>query len=213
MNEEVKNKVVDFFAKFPLQKYRKGEILVRAGDNPSGIFYLKSGLVKEYAISRKGEEVVVNIFKPGAFFPMSYAINQTPNHYFFEALDDLTLVRAPREKVVEFVKNEHDVLFDLLSRIYMGMDGLLMRMTYLMSGSAYERIIAELIIVAKRFGEKNNNSYDIKITEKDLASHIGMTRETVSRDLKLLKDNGMIVVTNKNIHLKDIGLLESELNN
>ena len=58
MDEVLASKIDAFFNKFKHQVYKKGEILIRADDNPSGIFYLKSGGVKEYCISKKGEEIV-----------------------------------------------------------------------------------------------------------------------------------------------------------
>ena len=211
MEPRLLEKLNNFFSRFKIQKYKKGEILIRAGDDPSGVFYLKHGRVREYAISRKGEEIVVNIFKPPAFFPMSWVINQTPNVYFFEALEDLELIRAPREEVIEFVKSEPEILYNLLSRVYIGTDGLLSRMTYLMSGSAYERLVAELIIIAKRFGEKNGREITVETSERDLASQIGMTRETVSREVKKLKAVGLISFSKKRLIVKDIGKLEEEL--
>ncbi|HVT00755.1 MAG TPA: Crp/Fnr family transcriptional regulator [Patescibacteria group bacterium] len=209
--DSIKEKIEEFFSKYKIQKYKKGEILVRAGDDPAGIFYLKSGLVREYAISKTGEEVVVNIFKTGAFFPMSFAINKTPNTYFFEAMEDLILVRAPSEDVVEFIKTNSDVLFDLLRRVYLGTDGLLSRMAYLMSGSASERLIIELIITAKRFGTKESSEIMVSTTEKDLATQTGITRETVSREIKKLKDKGLIDFGKHSLVIKDIAKLEEEI--
>ncbi len=67
----IEEKVLVFFQHYKKQNYKKGELLIRADDQPQGIFYLKSGTVKVYAISKKGDELVVNLFKPKAFFPMS----------------------------------------------------------------------------------------------------------------------------------------------
>lgn len=207
MDSKIAEKLETFFTKHRHQIFRKGEILVRADDDPAGVFYLKEGIVKEYAISKKGDELIINVFKPIAFFPMSWAINNTPNQYFYEAITELNVWRAPKDRVIEFIKTNPDVLYDLTSRVFKGIDGMLTRMTYLMSGNAYARLVAELIIHAKRFGIAN------RISEKDLAASSGMTRETVSREMKILKDKGLITF-NKNILLiKDLKKLEGELLN
>ena len=174
-------------------------------DDPPGIFYLKSGRVKEYAISKKGDELVVNMFKPISFFPMSWAINNTPNMYFFEAIIDIEVWRAPKDKVLEFIKANPDVLCDLLSRVYRGTDGMMTRMTYLMAGNAYARLITELIIHAKRFGNP------LRISEKDLAASSGMTRETISREMKTLKDKGLVSFQKNTLTIKNLKELENEL--
>ncbi|EKD65373.1 MAG: transcriptional regulator, Crp/Fnr family [uncultured bacterium] len=205
MDLKIQKKIDEFFTRFKYQKYKKGEILVRADDDPPGIFYLKSGRVKEYAISKKGDELVVNMFKPISFFPMSWAINNTPNMYFFEAIIDIEVWRAPKDKVLEFIKANPDVLCDLLSRVYRGTDGMMTRMTYLMAGNAYARLITELIIHAKRFGNP------LRISEKDLAASSGMTRETISREMKTLKDKGLVSFQKNTLTIKNLKELENEL--
>jgi CRP-like cAMP-binding protein len=142
---------------------------------------------------------------------MSWAINNTPNIYFFEAMEDLELIRAPRDEVIEFVRSEPELLYNLLSRVYIGTDGLLSRMTYLMSGSAYERLIAELIIIAKRFGVQNKRSIAVNTSEKDIAGQTGMTRETVSREIKALKNRGLVSFAAKKLIIIDIRRFEEEL--
>jgi CRP-like cAMP-binding protein len=142
MNDsEVSKKLDLFFSQFPKRQYKKGEILIHADEEPSGVFYLKEGVVRQYAISKKGEELVVNVFKQVSFFPMGWVFNQTRNNYYYEALINITIFKAPREKVITFLKSNPEVLYDLISRVYKGIDGLFTRMTYMMSGGAYERLI------------------------------------------------------------------------
>jgi CRP-like cAMP-binding protein len=213
VDTEIAKKIDKFFTQFKHVTYKKGEIIIRADDNPSGIFYLISGNVRKYAISKKGDELVVNIFKPISFFPMSWAINNEPNEYFYDALTSLEIYRAPKEKVVEFIKNNPDVLYDLISRVYRGTDGMTRRMTYLMNGNAYARLNIELIIHAKRLGKKIDNSakIEVKVSEKELASQSGMTRETVSREMKELKDKGLVNFNKNILTIKSIEELENEL--
>lgn len=212
MDTEINVKIANFFAQFKNQIYKKGEILIRADEAPSGIFYIKSGMVKEYLLTKNGDELVVNIFKPGSFSPMSWAMNDTPNEFYFEAVTQSEIYKAPREKVITFLKENTDVLFDLLARVYRGTDGLLLRMAYLMSGEAYERLITELMIHAKRFGEKGgNNEIVIQISEKDLADRAGLTRETISRELKKLKERQLATFAKGQIVIPNIERLEEEL--
>lgn len=212
MEKTLLNKIDTFFTKFKHQTYKKGEILMRADDNPPGVFYLKEGNVKEYAISKSGDELVINIYKPIAFFPMSWAINETSNAYFFEAMTNVEVWRAPRKEVIEFIKSNPDVLYNLMSRVYKGLNGVLTRMIYLMSGHAYARLIVELLIYAKRFGN-GQNMVEIHVSEKDLAAQSGMTRETVSREMKILKKNGFIKMNKTGLVIHNIQKLEEELAN
>src|SRR3989344_4646928 len=136
MNETIRKKLDDFFTKFKHQQYKKGEILIRADDEPQGIFYLKSGVVRQYSISKDGEEQTLNLYKPISFFPLMWAINETPNTFYFEAAVDVEVHRAPKDEVIAFLKSEPEVMYDLVTRLYKGMHGLLTRIEYLQSGDA-----------------------------------------------------------------------------
>ena len=214
MNINIEKKLEDFFNKYKHQAYKRGEIIIRADDNPQGIYYLKHGTIKMYAISRKGEEIVLNIYKPISFFPMTWGLNKTPNIYYFEALESVETYRAPREDVVDFLERNADVTLDLLKRLYKGTDGILTRMTYLMGEDAYARLIVELVIFAKRFGEiSKDGSVLLKISERELAGSSGMTRETVSREIKALKEKGLIEFTRNHLKIKNLNKLEEVLLN
>lgn len=218
---DVSTKLEIFFTSYSKHQYKKGEILIRADEESSGVFYVKEGVVRQYAISKKGEELVVNIFKPIAFFPMGWAINNSKNDYYYEALTNLEVYKAPREKLINFLKNNPDVLYDLLSRIYRGLDGLFTRMTYMMSGGAYDRLITEIIIQAKRFGKHKSapasgtnaerNVIEMHVTERELAAQAGITRETVSREMKILKEKGLVTFAKNVLLIHDLQKLEGEL--
>jgi CRP/FNR family transcriptional regulator len=211
MDTAIQEKLKKFFQQYKQQHFKKGDIIIRADESPRGIFYLTRGSVKQYVISQKGEEVVVNVFKPISFFPMSWAVNETNNMYYFEAVAEVEIHIAPKEDVVAFIKSEPDVLYDLLRRLYSGVDGLLKRLTYLMAGSAYSRLIIEMLIQAKRFGSRNGNMITLQISESSLANQAGLTRETVSRELHILKNKGLVTYEKGVATIGNVELLEKEV--
>lgn len=212
MDPDVAKKVEAFFATYPLGYINKGKVLIKAGHDPDGVYYLVGGQVRQYDISSRGDELVVNMFKPPAFFPMSWAINKTPNKYFFEAYTRVVVRRAPAQDVVDFLHTNPDVTFDLLARVYRGADGLLGRVAYLMDNSALNRLLYELIISCERFGKpQQDGSTTIAISETELASRIGLTRETVNRDMRALKADGLVVVSQAGITVPSVQKLRDKL--
>src|SRR3989338_3510127 len=212
MEPSVASKVEAFFGRFLLKQAGVDEVLIRAGEDPPGIFYLVSGQVKEYDISGQGNEVVVNVYKPPAFFPMSWAINQTPNRYFFETIPPSSFRQAPAEQTLAFLKANPDVVFDLLSRVYSGTNGLLRRMAHLMGSSARTRLLFEILIECRRFGrQKLDGSWAVKIHENELANRAGLSRETVSRELTKIKELDLVDVDHSGISIKDPDKLEEAL--
>ena len=200
-----------FFAKYPVKRFKKGQIIAYGGEDLPGVFYLVSGTVRQYDITAHGDEVVVNVFKPPAFFPMSWAINRRKNLYFFETLEETVLHQAPAEEAVAFLQNNPNVMFDLLKRLYSGVDGLQRRMAHLMGGSASSRLLFELITECKRFGKRQpDGGYVLAVSEGELASRMGVARETVNRELGKIKNQGLIEYEH-GIHIPDLRKLEAVL--
>jgi CRP/FNR family transcriptional regulator, cyclic AMP receptor protein len=208
----VTDKIETFFSAYPLQQYEKGHLLVRAGDNPPGVMYLVSGEVRQYDITKQGDEIVVNVFKPSAFFPMSWALNQSPNDYFFEAASDVSLRLAPAEAAVALLEDNPDILLDLLRRVYKGTDGLLRRLAHSLGGTAQSRLVFELVVQSKRFGQpQRDGGVLLPLRETEIAARAGLSRETVSRCMKNLKKAGLLDVTPDGIMVTSIDKLEASL--
>lgn len=211
MEDQISQKLDAFFNNFTPVKEESGFILIHAEESPTGVFYLKKGLVRQYVISPKGEEITLNIFRPKAFFPLMWAINGTPNKYYFEAISEIEGWRAPAEEVVTMIKNNPDVMYDLLARLYKGVDGLLGRMTNLMVGNARAKVIFTIMNMHDRFNKNAEQAIPFESTHKDLASISGVTRETFSREIKKLEEEGLLKMEKGNITILQLAGLEKAL--
>jgi len=209
MAENAATKVDIFFSSYPERTYPKGQILVFADENPEYVFYVTSGRVRKYDVSYRGEEVIINVFKAPSFFPMSWAINRMPNKFFYKTETATTLHIVPADEAIQFVRDNPDVMFDLLSRLYKGLEGLYGRLVHLMSGTAHSRLVYELLIECRRFGQKQpDGSCTLAISEVDLAARSGLSRETVSREISKLKARNIIQLVSKTIIVQSTTDLE-----
>lgn len=200
--QTVQDKIEQFFASGVTKFYRKGETIVLSGEDPAGVMFLDSGIAEQYDITNEGNKLVVNMFRPGAFFPMSWAINGSPNTYFYAAFSDVTVRIVDASAAVKFLRENNDVTFDLLSRVYIGTDAIQSRLVFAASGAASERLIFELINEAYRFGKISDDSHAlIKIKQVSLAERSGLARETVGRELHKLACDELITVTRQGIKL------------
>ncbi len=213
MAEEVLEKLDDFFAKHKLLSYRKDEMIIREDAEPSGVYYLISGFVRLGSVFADGGELTLNIFKPGSFFPMIWAIGETKNSFFCQAMSPVKVYKTPRTEVIKFVKENQDVLFDLTKRILIGMDRLIVDIQYMLFGNSYNRIAAAILLSAKRFGEEREGRQimiDLELTHQDIANLAGVTRETASIAIEHLKKKYVIRQLKKKFIVNDIEKLEEE---
>lgn len=213
MEPPIKKKLDVFFSRYNKHAYKKGELLIHADNQPTGILYLVKGMVKQYAVSSNGTEHILTIYKPSSFFPIIWAINNTKNTHYFEAMEDVVVWIAPKEAVISFLQTEHDVLYDLLKRFSTGMSGMLTRIEYLQGASAYKKVIFTILQTASRFGKKTINTSGVllRTTHKEIAGFSGLTKETISRESTKLQAKGLIENHNHSIFIKDVKKLEEEL--
>ena len=212
MSPDISDKVHKRFSQYPRREYPKGQILVFADESPDHIFYIVEGQVRKYDVSYRGDEVIINVFKPPAFFPMSWALNKEPNKYFYKTETPVVLHAVPSDDALAFLKENPDVTLDLLGRLYRGLEGMYGRLVHLMSGTAKSRLLYEIIIECRRFGsQQDDGSYLLKSSELDLAARSGLSRETVSREMKQLKSSGWVTINKSGITVRDVKKLEHAL--
>lgn len=211
MNHIILSKIENFFSRYELRTYAKGEIITLANQEPTCVSFLVSGLVEQYDITSEGNRITVNMYKNPSFFPMSWAINKTPNGYFFGAVTEVTVRQADPAATVLFLRANPDVLFDLLSRVYLGSDIILRRLALAASGIAVNRLLYELLVEAYRFGVATSTGTTlVAIRQTTLAARSGLARETVSRELHKLEKLELIALSKAGITF-NITALEGQL--
>lgn len=209
MSVFVSQKLNDFFSKFKKYHYKKGETILRGGDVPQGVCFINKGYVRDYYVSKEGEELIFIIFKSEDFFPIRWAFNGTITNHYFEAMTVVDLWRCPKEEFIAFIEENPEIFFELTRRITLRLGGIMKRMAYLVFSNAYEKVASILMICAERFGEKKGKSIVIPIplTHKDLAMLVGMARETISIEMKKLEKKGIIKYKKRLIVIKNINKL------
>lgn len=213
MDNSIIKKLELFFSQYKLIRYKKKDVIMRPDDSPQGVYFLKKGYVKFYSISQEGGELTLNIFKPGSYFSMLWAMGDIANIYIFEAMTDVEVLRAPKKDLMDFLKSEPEVLLELTKRVFVGLNGLLVRIEYLLFGDAYNKVASVLLMSAKRFGVKNNGSditIDLPLTHQEVANLASLTRETTSIQMKKLEKNNFIYYSGRKIVIKNIGKLKEE---
>lgn len=188
-------------------------MLIRADDDPQGIFCLTKGYVRQYTISKNGFELTLHILRPISYFPMVWAVNGTPNVYYFEALTPVEVGRAPREDVVNFIKDKPTIIFELLSELIEDYAESLTRIEHLVFSDAYRRVISVLLYIAKHFGEAKANGIIVhhRFTQQDIATLVGVARETASNELSKLEKKGLIKYVKHSMIFDNMEKLELEL--
>lgn len=212
--QDASAQLYSFFSKYRRLSYKKGQVILRPEDTPSGIYFLNKGYVRLFSTSENGQELTLIIFKQGDVFPLRWAITGQRHRYYFEAVTQIEVFKVPLVPFDAFIRTNPDILYKVLNNILIRLGGLLERMEYQTFGNAYQKVASILVICADRFGIKSGKNVVIKVplTHSDIANLIGLTRETTSVELKKLEKKGVCQKEGKYFLVQNIEKLKSEAN-
>ncbi|OGK19446.1 hypothetical protein A3G67_00600 [Candidatus Roizmanbacteria bacterium RIFCSPLOWO2_12_FULL_40_12] len=193
-------------------RFKKRDTFLYAGDTPQGVNYVFKGYARLYTVASDGKELTLVIYQPGEVFPVVWAVKGVPSIYYFESITDLEIFRVPREEFVTFINEDVDVFHEFTRGITSRFQITLKRMEYLTFGNSHAKIASVLMIFAEQYGvrEKGTMVIRIPLTHRDIAALVGLTRETVSLEVKKLEKKGYVVKQKGLYVVKDYAGLREE---
>ncbi len=208
-NSDESHKIRAFFSTHTPFHEAPGGVLIRPDERPSFIYFLETGVVEQIKTTLKGQELTLNYYKPGSFFPLMDSLTDIPNQYAFIALEDCTGFKAPVDAVIKWVKSDADISFDITKRLLKGLHGMLVKTEKLMQRDATAIVAQTILTFLARFPKTDANSpvISISFTHQQLADSTGLSRETITRELSLLKRQGVISVEQKHITIHSVSEL------
>ncbi len=187
-------KLKSFFERYSVLKYQEKDIVYRPDEMVEQVAFVKQGYVRLYNYDKSGREITYSGFKP--IFLMSYflAKKKTANKYFFQALTDLEIWKAPLDDFEKFLKLESQLVIDLTMLSLGSFNETLTAWENSISGDAYVRVGRLLLMLARDYGKvvDGKEVIEFKTTHQLIASMLGVSRETASIQIKRIENEGLI---------------------
>lgn len=212
--DELQQLLHDFFMTGARRMYRKGDYLVHAGETPPGVFYIESGLVKSYDITKYGDENLMVIRKTGDLLGMTWAFTGDTRQILYTALAPTTTWLVTHDALHNFLAREPRVailLLEMVVEMYRVNSERILNLEY---RTVRERLVSFLLSMAHRFGKKRPDGsllIDVPLKHQDIASSISATRETTGRAITLLEKKGLLLNSYSKITLLDMEALRGIL--
>jgi CRP/FNR family cyclic AMP-dependent transcriptional regulator len=191
------NALQKFISKYPVKKFERDQVIICQDDLPEFIYVIKKGYVKGYDINSQGSEQLVWFGSPGDIFPNTALFAESPmSQLFFSSFSRLEAYCVDRAALNEFLIQDKEALMAVTQKMTASMKDLVDRLNAVEKPRADEKIVHTLLFLADRFAERrhkgNMRKITLPFTQQDLASLVGLTRETVAKELKRLKDERYI---------------------
>ncbi len=190
-----------------------GQVISGGGDDV--VFAnIVSGVIKLTKTLSDGRQQIVGLQFPPDFLGRTYG---KPGTYFAEAATDVELCAFPKDGFKSMLKRYPDLEHRLFENTLDELDAAREWMLLLGRKTAQEKVASLLLMIARRVPsigcahteEMNFSQFTLPLTRADIADYLGLTLETVSRQMTRLKSLGIIeLVENREITVPDLQALE-----
>lgn len=192
-------------------RHRAGEELI--GDNTEIMSYanVMRGVIKLTKTLEDGRQQVVGLQFAPDFLGRLYG---DENQVAAEAASFVDLCRIPKPALEALMKSNPALEHRLMQQVLRELDEARAWMVTLGRKTAQEKVASFLYLIATHIDptmeevEDGATSFDLPLNRIDIADFLGITIETVSRQLTKLRQDGVIVITNnKHVEIPDMGRL------
>jgi CRP/FNR family cyclic AMP-dependent transcriptional regulator len=192
------------------QTFQRDETIFHQGSIGSTLYIIVSGQVRIYTTSEDGQELTVAIFRDGDFFGEMALLDGQPRAASAEAMCRTTTLTLHRAAFLHTINACPPIAASVLEVMVARLRQSNIVAEQLANLSASQRVVRQLLDLAARYGIADGGviRIDLHLTQDDLASLSGTTRETVNRVLANLRDQGLIRVERARVSVLDLNQLE-----
>jgi len=191
------------------ENLRRGETLFRQGDVGMALYLILQGRIK-ISLSQQTEAVTLAILGQGEFLGEMALLDGLPRSADAIAMEDSYLYALNRGDFLAFLANNEKAVRAVLASLSLRLrrtDKLLAEMCFL---NVPVRLVNKLVELAQAQEPEapGSQSYRLKISQQELGNILGVSRESINKELKLLRDRGMVSTSRNTIHIQRLDALK-----
>ncbi len=199
------------------RKFDAGSTILVA-EEPATLFAnVVSGVVKLNQVSADGRQQIVGLLFPSDFLGRAFVRS---NPHFAQAATDVVACVYPYNSFEKLLRNHPALEHRLFERTLNDLDAAREWMFLLGRKTAREKVASLLHLIASRYvapdsgcqahpAKTNHARFTLPLSRSDIADFLGLTIETVSRQLTHLKNDGVIhLLSTHDILIPDLRRLE-----
>ncbi len=168
---------------------KKGDMIYRAGDEGGTLFVLYIGRAKLFRLSEDGKEQVLRIVNPGEFIGELSLFSSLPLTDYAQALEATTMCVLEGGRLKGLMTKYPSIAFKVMDELSRRLERAESRIKEISLNPVNKRIAGALLELSE-----GGSEVLLPMTRGDLASHLGITQETLSRRLSALQEQGFITL-------------------
>ncbi|NJN97259.1 MAG: Crp/Fnr family transcriptional regulator, partial [Anaerolineales bacterium] len=176
--------------------YQAGEIIFLEGEPDAGLHLVAEGLCKVYRLSEGGREHVLATLRPGDSCNEVPVVDGGPNPANFAALETSTVWVISAESLSRLRRQYTTLNEMIIKNLAMRCRQLVQRVYNLSFLSVTGRLAAFLL-------QQSDEASYRRMTQDEIAAHLGTVREMVGRAFRELQEAELIAIDRHRIEILD----------
>ncbi len=189
-----------------LATFASGDTIFSQGETARAFFVVRSGAVRVYRMTSDGREQVLHHLRAGQTFAEAALLSFGSYPAFATAIETPTELVEIGGAFVQLFKSEPRLSAAMVSSLSMWIFGLVERIEELSIASAPARLARYLLKLPAR-GTVEPFAIGLPMSKKELAAHLAIAPETLSRLLRRWQDAGIVRVEGRELELLDVRVL------
>jgi CRP-like cAMP-binding protein len=183
--------------------YKKGQTIFMQGNNPYGIFCVRSGKIKIVNTNKEGKESITRLVSVGDVFGHRSLLSGQAYHASAKTLEDSVVCFFEKDFILRLIKEHPLLAFNFLAQLSEEVGIAETKNSTFVHKNARERLGGLLINLKESYGVSDLKGIrlEIKLTREDMAAMIGSTHETLVRLFTEFKNEEIIIQEGKVIFI------------
>lgn len=183
------------------KRYLKGSSVHSLGEICDSIDIVISGSLVAYALSQNGSESIVFEFTKDSVIGANLIFSST-NRYPLNiyCIDDCELLHINKDDI-EKLLYDHQFTMNFIKNLSLNSQGMNKKIAMYTQKSLKENLIDYLLSLSL---EQKSDIVTLPISKKQLADYFGVQRPSLFRELKHMKEEGLIDISNRSIRIKGL---------
>ena len=188
------------------KEYVKGDVIFTEGNIANTLYFINEGKIKLYKYTKDGKEQILHVLSEGEFFGELELIKVSKYGFNSKAIVNSKICTLTKDEMKDIIMKKPEIGIKVLETVGERLSKVENLVQNLATNDVDSRMAYLLTDLMEKYGEitEDNISVKLPLSREDMASFIGVTRETISRKLKKFEDEKLIkIVGTKNIVIID----------
>lgn len=182
-----------------------GQRLFQRGDPPCGLYAVLEGAVRIGTVNEQGKEALLSLIEAPHWFGEICLFDGQPRTHDAYAVGPARLLQVPQAAMLQWLDKhpEHWRQLALLMSHKLRLTFINLEQMTLMPAAV--RLAHRLLMIAEGYGEIEHSRRVLQLPQEQLASMLGLSRQTTNQLLKELQGQGIV-----QLHYGEITILDAQ---